>query len=70
MRMSAIEKETAENIEMIWNEYHHAKPHTVSSVLTKAQYHDLMSKGKAAPMFLYPIPKGEHPNHFVMVSQH
>ena len=36
MRMSAIEKETAENVEMIWNEYHHAKPHTVSTVLNKA----------------------------------
>ena len=55
---------------MIWNEYHHAKEHTVSSTLTKAQYKDLSQKGKAAPMFLYPVPKGDHPNHFVMVSQH
>jgi ATP synthase F1 complex assembly factor 1 len=28
-----------------------------------------MSKGKGAPMFIYPVPKGEAPNHFILVSQ-
>ena len=54
---------------MIWNEYHHAKPHTVSTVLSTNQYVELISKGKGAPMFIYPVPKGEAPNHFVLVSQ-
>lgn len=70
MRMSAIEKEPAEIVTQIWNEYHHAKPHTVSTVLTKAQYEELRNRGKQAPIFIYPVPKGDHPNHFVIVSQH
>ena len=68
MKMSAIEKENAETVEMIWNEYHHAKPQTVSTVLTGSQYNALMSKGKAAPVFIWPVPKGPHPNHLVLVS--
>ena len=70
VKMSAFERENAETCSKIWNEYHHAKPHTVSTVLNKTQYAELMSKGKAAPMFIYPVPKGEAPNHFVLVSQH
>jgi ATP synthase F1 complex assembly factor 1 len=54
---------------MIWNEYHHAKPHTVSTVLTTPQYHELLSKGKGAPMYIFPVPKGEAPAHLVLVSQ-
>mmetsp|Transcript_34985 Transcript_34985/g.53704 ORF Transcript_34985/g.53704 Transcript_34985/m.53704 type:complete len:89 (-) Transcript_34985:469-735(-) len=38
VKMSAFEKETADTCTMIWNEYHHAKPHTVSTVLTVQQY--------------------------------
>jgi hypothetical protein len=70
VKTSAFEKETAETCTMIWKEYHHAKPHTVSTVLTAPLYAELMSKGKGAPMFIYPVPKGEAPNHFVLVSQH
>jgi len=53
---------------MIWNEYHHSKPHTVSTVLNAAQYQQLLSKGKAAKVFIFPVPKGEAPNHLVLVS--
>lgn len=69
VKMSAFEKETADNCEMIWNEYHHAKPHTVSTVLTSKQYAELTSKGKNSPVFIFPVPKGEPPAHFVLVSQ-
>ena len=68
--MSAFEKESAENCEMLWNEYHHAKGGTVSTVLTNAQYAELMSKAKNSPMFIFPVPKGEAPAHMVLVSQH
>ena len=54
---------------MIWNEYHHAKPHTVSTVLTSKQYAEFTSKGKNSPVFIFPVPKGEPPAHFVLVSQ-
>ena len=65
--MTAIEKEGADTIELIWNEYHHAKPTTVSAALTAPQYNELMEKGAAAPLFIYPVPKGDHPEHFVLV---
>ena len=55
---------------MIWDEYHHAKKHTVSATLTASQYQTFMSKGKNSPIFIHPVPKGEHPQHFVLVSQH
>ena len=38
MKMSAIEKETPETIDMVWNEYHNAKGHTVSRVLNTTLY--------------------------------
>lgn len=70
VKRSAFEKEDADTCTYIWNEYHHAKPHTVSTVLTSRQYDELLSKGKGAPMFIWPVPKGAAPNHFVLVSQH
>ena len=69
VKLSAFEKENAETCKMLWNEYHHAKPHLVSTVLTERQYSELMSKGKGSPVFIFPVPKGEAPNHFVLVSQ-
>ncbi len=36
VKYSALEKETPSTIEMIWNEYHNAKPHTVSKVISTA----------------------------------
>jgi hypothetical protein len=44
MKVSAIEKETPETIEMIWREYHNAKGHTVSRVLSQTLYMQLMTK--------------------------
>lgn len=69
VKISAFERETSETCQMIWNEYHHAKPHTVSTVLTAPQYVELLSKGRGAPMFIFPVPKGEAPSHLVLVSQ-
>ena len=58
VKESAFVKEDADTCAMIWNEYHHSKNHTVSTVLTNQQYQELMSRGKAAPMFIFPVPKG------------
>mmetsp|Transcript_9694 Transcript_9694/g.16315 ORF Transcript_9694/g.16315 Transcript_9694/m.16315 type:complete len:155 (-) Transcript_9694:556-1020(-) len=69
VKQSAFERENSETCELIWNEYHHAKEHTVSTTLSKSQYQMLMANGKAAPIFIHPVPKGPHPNHFVLVSQ-
>jgi len=44
MKMSAIERETPETIEMIWREYHNAKAHTVSRVLNTTLYMQLLAK--------------------------
>ncbi len=44
MKVSAVEKETPETIEMIWREYHNAKGHTVSRVLSQTLYMQLMTK--------------------------
>ena len=70
VKMSAFEKETAETCKLIWNEYHHAKPHTVSTVLSKSQYQQLMSNARSAPIFIFPVAKGRYPEHMVLVSQH
>ena len=69
VKISAFQKENAETCQYIWNEYHHSKPHTVSTVLNAKQYGQLMSRGKASPVFVWPVPKGEAPNHFVLVSK-
>ena len=69
VKISAFEKEDAETCQMIWNEYHHAKNHTVSTVLNEVQYKELFMRGKSAPMFIFPVPKGPAPEHFVLVSQ-
>jgi hypothetical protein len=44
MKMSAIERETPETIEMIWREYHNAKPYTVSRSLNTTLYLQLLTK--------------------------
>ena len=69
VKISAFEKETADTCTMIWDEFHHAKNTNVSTVLTAAQYGNLVSRGKSSPMFIQPVPKGPSPNHFVLVSQ-
>ena len=46
VKMSAFDKENAETCEYIWNEYHHAKPTTVSTTLNSRMYRELVSKGK------------------------
>lgn len=38
VRESALIKETPESITEIWNQYHNAKPHTVSRVLNTTLY--------------------------------
>ena len=68
VKISAFEKENADTCTMLWNEFHHAKPENVSTVLTEGQYKTLVSRGKASPIFIHPVPKGEAPNHFVLVS--
>jgi hypothetical protein len=44
MKISAIEKENAGTIEVIWREFHNAKPHTVSRVLPQSLYLQLLNK--------------------------
>lgn len=44
MKMSAIERENPDVIETIWREYHNAKSHTVSRVLNKGLYMQLLNK--------------------------
>jgi ATP synthase mitochondrial F1 complex assembly factor 1 len=70
VKMSAFEKESAETCEEIWNEYHHTKKDTVSTVLSVSQYEALTSKGKGSPIFLFPLPKGEPGQYMNLVSQH
>ena len=38
MKMSAIERETPETIEMIWKDYHRAKPYTCARVINATLY--------------------------------
>jgi hypothetical protein len=52
MKVSAIEKETPETIEMIWREYHNAKGHTVSRVLSQTLYMQLMTKYEFISFFI------------------
>lgn len=66
MKMSAIEKETPSTIEMIWHEYHNAKPHTVSRVLSQQIYLQLLNNAQHAKLFIYPIPK--EGGHFMLIS--
>jgi len=65
--MSAFERETPETIEMLWQEYHRARTHTVSKVLTTSLYMQLRSNAQAAPFFILPVPKLQDNSHFVMV---
>ena len=67
--MSAFEKETPSTIEMLWTEYHRARTHTTSKVLTTSLYMQLLQNAQAAPFFVLPVPKLEDNSHFVMVTQ-
>lgn len=69
VKMSAFERETPETIEMLWTEYHRARTHTVSKVLTTSLYMQLRSNAQAAPFFILPVPKLQDNSHFVMVCQ-
>ena len=38
VKMSAFERETPDTIEMLWTEYHRARTHTTSKVLSVSLY--------------------------------
>ncbi len=44
VKFSILEKETPETISKIWTDYHNAKPHTISKVLTQSHYLQLLQK--------------------------
>ena len=68
VKMSAFERETPETIEMLWTDYHRARTHTTSKVLTTSMYMQLLQNAQAAPFFVLPVPKLMDNSHFVMVT--
>eukprot|EP00347_Sterkiella_histriomuscorum_P019289 403342215 len=67
VRISLFEKEQPSKIEEVWNDYHNAKPHVVSKVITTQHYMQLLSNGQHSPMFIYPVPK--EAGYFMLLSQ-
>ena len=45
------------------------RAHTVSSIMTPTLYVQLLSRAKAHPIFIYPVPKDDSNNYFMLVSQ-
>ena len=66
--MSAMEKEKPETIDHIWTEYHKMRGHTISAVMTPTLYVQLLSRAKAHPFFVYPVPKADDNSYFMLVS--
>ena len=69
VKMSVFERENSQTIEMLWTEYHKARTHTTSKVLSVPRYMQLLSNAQAAPFFILPVPKLQDNSHFVMVTQ-
>ena len=67
MKMSAIERETPETIEMIWNTYHQQRSHTCAKVINPSLYMQLLTNAQAAPIFVFPVPKGDQGGYFTLV---
>ena len=69
MKMSAIERESKQTIEMIWTQYHQQRSHTIAKVLTPTLYMQLMQNAQNSPMFVLPMPKEGSDKYFMMVCQ-
>ena len=67
--MSAFEKENQETIDQIWTEYHKMRAHTVSAIMTPELYLTFLSRAKAHPIFILPVPKDDSNSYFMLVSQ-
>lgn len=65
--MSLLEKEPTSSVKSIWNEYHAAKPGTVSSVISANQFELLEKRAKASPYFIFPLRRKS--GYFLLLSQ-
>mmetsp|Transcript_52409 Transcript_52409/g.59908 ORF Transcript_52409/g.59908 Transcript_52409/m.59908 type:complete len:197 (-) Transcript_52409:257-847(-) len=66
-KMSAIEREQPSTIKQIWTDYHKEKEQTISSFLEPSHYRKIVSRGRASPMFVFPVWKPQ--GHYVMLMQ-
>ena len=57
MVIEALEGKTADEVEMIWNEYHDKEPHRVASVMSSSEWTRLSSNAKSSPLFVLPLKK-------------
>lgn len=55
VKMNLLEKQTAEDIKVIWYKYHAATNDVLAHTLTTEQYRLLEVRGRACPMFVLPI---------------
>ena len=69
VKMSAFEREKPETIDYIWTEYHKLRGHTVSAVMTPTLYVQLLTRAKAHPFFVFPVPKAEDDSYFMLLAQ-
>eukprot|EP01112_Ceratiomyxa_fruticulosa_P006933 TRINITY_DN1788_c0_g1_i1.p1 TRINITY_DN1788_c0_g1~~TRINITY_DN1788_c0_g1_i1.p1 ORF type:complete len:250 (+),score=39.17 TRINITY_DN1788_c0_g1_i1:225-974(+) len=55
-RLDLLKKETKENIEHIWNEYHKSKP-VVSAVIPTETWLKMKQRSKSNTFFVFPLPR-------------
>jgi ATP synthase F1 complex assembly factor 1 len=55
VKLNLLEKEDIEAVKLIWSKYHFAMNDVVAHTLTPEQYHTLMTRGRACPMFVLPL---------------
>lgn len=58
MKLELVQDKTPEEIKHIWVEYHKTKV-SVSGVLELAQFEKIMARGKAFPVFIFPLPRDQ-----------
>lgn len=58
LKMEILEDKSAEEIELIWKQYHQSKD-GIYAVLPKEAYVDMSTKLQAYPIFLFPLPRAE-----------
>lgn len=65
MKIELLENKTADEIKQIWFEYHSKKDVLVAAIPT-ATYNLLSARGKQYPMFIFPLPRSQGYEFFLL----
>jgi len=67
VKLPLLDKESPEDVRLIWEEFHKEKELTVSGFMSANEYRTIAERSKNCQYFVFPVKKGD--GYFVLLSQ-